>query len=242
MVQRALVFLAAIFLLSAANVEAGLVIDQFSSTSDQSLVVTKKKPSKELQAAIDTSIAIGGYRDILLEEVSDQPVHVDVFAPDDGDNGLFLSQGTGAAKTTVTWDGTDSPNLLSYGLHDDLTSGGVDKCFLLTVGGVTGTGINVTMTIYTYDSAHSIAYSSTMTTPVLITHAGDVSLPFSGFSGGASLTNVNAITLQLNGTDHPGSDIAITKIVTATPEPSTLMLAAVGALVFLGTGRKWRRA
>jgi hypothetical protein len=236
MVQRACVFLAAVFLLSAANVQA-TVIDSFNA-ADQTLMVTRSNPDMSEQMPVGS--AIGGFRDISLHRVSSQPIFVNVFS-DSQDSGLFFSQGTGEAETTVTWDGANSPNLRSYLLNAPLTSEGENR-FLLHVADVTGTGINVTMTVYTNDDTH---YSATDS--VWVTAADVISLPYTSFThngpdGAANFADVDAIVLRLSGTGHVGSDVAITKLETAAPEPSTLVLAVIGVVVSLCVGRRWRRA
>ena len=121
-----------------------------------------------------------------------------------------------------------------------MTIGG-DNSFLLNVIGLTGTGIDVTMTVYSNGGANS----STMTTPFPVTNTGEIPLLFSGLSGNADLTDVNAIVMELSGVGHAGSDIAISSLTTTTttsPEPSTLVLAAMGVVALLGVGRKWRKA
>jgi hypothetical protein len=238
MIPRTCVILAAVFLLTAANVHADLIIDQFDGpAAGQSLVVTNKTPDPHDSQA-DGS-ALGGYRDIQLTRVSGQPIYVDVFG-DPEDNGLFFTQGTGQAIATVTWYGADSSNGPIYALNKDLTSGGDDR-FLLTVADVTGQGINVSMTVYTEDSSHVIHSSTTV--PLLVTAPGVISLPYyTAFSGTADFTKIDGIALELDGTGLAGSDIAIASLSAATPEPSTLVLAAIGSMVFLGVGRKWRRA
>jgi hypothetical protein len=237
MSPRASVFLAAVLLLGANIARAEIIIDQFNTPDDQSLKVTTKH-------AVDTSVvlassAIDGWRDISLHLVASQPMYVDVFS--DPGAGLFFSQGTGQAYTIVTWAGADTSSGPQYALNANLTSGG-DSEFLLSVAKATGTGINVTMTVYTDDGTHS-----STTDPLLVTAAGDFSLPFASFihpgsNGFANFTDIDAIVLKLDGTNHPGSDIALTSLKTTVPEPSTFMLAAVGALVFLGVGRRWRKA
>lgn len=238
MALRAFTFLAAIFLVSATNLRAELIIDQFDSPSDgQSVRVTQKSPDD-----MDTSLAntaIGGYRDLLLHRVAGQPISVDIYS--DPGAGMYFTQGTGQGIATVTWDGEYSFYSTSYKLTANLTEHGEDE-FVLTVDAFDGTGINVSMTLYTGDGNHSSA-----TLPKLITAAGDVVIPFDDFTiagpgGAATLSNVNAIELKLDGTGHPGSDLAITKLKTTVPEPSTFVLFAVGTVALVGMGRKWRKA
>lgn len=238
MALRAFSFLAAIFLVSATNLRAELIIDQFDSPTDgQSVKVTQRSPTAADTSTADT--AIGGYRDLYLHRVAGQPIYLDVFS--DPGAGMYFSEGTGEAVAIVTWDGEDSFNTRSYSLHANLTGGGEDA-FSLKVDALDGTGINVSMVLYTGDGNHSSA-----TLPKLITAAGEISIPFTDFTiagsgGAATLSNVNAIELKLDGTGHAGSDIAITSLKTAVPEPSTLVLLAMGAVALVGVGRKWRKA
>ncbi len=236
MIQRATIFVAAFFLLSATAVRAELVIDPFNTPADQSLRVTAASPNDSDTSAAAT--ALGGWRDISLARVSGQPIYVDVFS--DPGAGLYLSEGTGEAVAIVTWDGENSPSVRGYSLNANLTSGGEDK-FLLSVADVTGSGVNVTMTVYTNDGTHFSA-----TDPLLVTAAGDIPFSFASFihtgpDGPANFADIDAIVLQLDGTGHAGSDVAITSLKTAVPEPSTLVLAAVGALALLGVGRRLRK-
>ena len=96
------------------------------------------------------------------------------------------------------------------------------------------------MTVYT-DATHASQYVTT----VPAGGSSNLLLPYSLFSqigaNGANFSNVGAIVLEFNGVGHAGSDITIGPIQTV-PEPSTLALAAIGAMVALGFGRRWRRA
>lgn len=236
------IFLAAILVLSVADLHAGLiVVDRFTNpgTSDQSIVVTAKKLNSHSELGIGS--VLGGYRNIALWDASGQPVFVDVFGTDDGDPGLFFTQGTGAGTTTVTWSGSTSTTLAFNLGSRDLTDSGTNNKFDLTIGGVTGTGVDAKLIVYSNDGSHA------STATFSISAAGDILIPFytsfsaTGSSGGASFTDIDAIQLILDGTQHVGNDVAITSL-TVIPEPSTLLLAAIGAVAFLGAGRKWREA
>ncbi len=73
------------------------------------------------------SSALGGWRDISLHEVADQPMYVNVFS--DPGAGLYFSEGTGQAYTIITWAGADTTNGPQYNLNANLTSGGtIDSC------------------------------------------------------------------------------------------------------------------
>ena len=117
---------------------------------------------------------------------------------------------------------------------------------MFNVLATTGTGVELTMTVYT-DATHASTYS----TLVPGGYFGSESWQYGGFSqlvgaaGPANFGTVGAIVLDFNGTGHVGSDITIGPLQTNTgtvPEPSALALAAIGAMVFFGFGRRWRRA
>ena len=107
---------------------------------------------------------------------------------------------------------------------------------------VTGTGLNLKMTVYT-DATDASEYDSF----VSVGTTGIVSVPYGSFSqvgtnGPANFASVGAIVLKLSGSGNSGSDITIKSIRTSVgvPEPSTLVMAVIVVMVLLG-GRCWRR-
>jgi len=238
MIRRSAAFLAAlaaVFVWPAANVQATL-IDSFDA-GNQSLWVSPGTPYSLSQANVG-SMAIGGYRNVAIQWITGRQSYVDVL-DDPTLTGLSFTQGTAQAKTTVTWDGPDIPNVLGYSLNANLASGGANG-FVLDVAQVTGTGVNLTMTVYTNDASHASVYSHLLTAGT----TGAFAVPYTSFSGAASFSDVDVIVLELDGTGHSGSDITINSIKTSVigvPEPSTLVMTAIGALVFLGAGRRWKR-
>jgi hypothetical protein len=242
MTPRAMAFLAAIVTLCASNVHAGLLtVDDFSTIPalGHSPRVTTNGSFAESATYLDTSSVIGGWRYISLQRLAGQLTYVDVFpAPNPG---LYFNQGTGSAITTLVWDGANPSIGLTYSLDANLTSGGGDK-FMLDVAGVTGSGIDVKMTVYTQDTNDPGKIYSSTTSSRLVDKGGIFTFEFADFRGGANFADIDTIVLEMNGSAHPGSCIALNSLRTAAPEPSTLLLAGVGVLGFLGVGRKWRKA
>jgi hypothetical protein len=240
MVHRTAALLVAIVVLSAANANATL-IDSFDVAS-QSSWASASIPDSSSQAHPGTTTAIGGYRDVAIHWLLGAKSYVDVLTGMDGSE-LAFAQGSGQAETTVTWDGANSPNVLSYSLGADLTTNGNNE-FVLDIAEVTGTGLNLTMTVYNTDGIHA----STYTTVVPANTVGDFAIKYSSFtstsvgiSGIADFVHTGAIVLDLSGSSHSGSDITINSISTATgttaPEPSTLTML-LGTLAVFGLLRR----
>ncbi|MEN6459536.1 MAG: PEP-CTERM sorting domain-containing protein [Thermoguttaceae bacterium] len=232
MLQRSAVVVVACALM-ATNVQ-GTVIDSFD-TAAQSLSVSPKKTALE-QVSLDSSAGLGGYRDLTLQWLNGRTAFVDVLTEAFW-TGLSFTQGTSEAKLKVTWDGSDSPGVLDYALGANLTAAGQDR-LQFDVAEVTGTGLTMTITVYT-DASHASTYTSFVTagtTGVLeVTYASFAS---SGTSGAANFSNIGAIVLEFNGAGHSGSDITISQIETAVPEPSTIAMAAVCGLALMGLSRR----
>ena len=239
MSARIVCLCASILAFSAGSVDATL-IDSFGDVN-QSAIVWSSLPFSASQANPGSSVAIGGYRDLALQWVSGDLAFANVLPA--GPTGEFsFTQGTAQGTTAITWDGADTPGTLSYLLGTDLTSGGGNE-FLLDVSATTGTGVGLTMTVYS-DATHASQYS----TSVVGGFSGSLLLPYGGFStlgpNPADFSNVGAIVLQLNGVGHTGSDITFSSVQTATapvPEPSALALAAIGVAI-IGLGRRWRKS
>jgi hypothetical protein len=231
--------LCALVLLCSAGTAGASLIDSFNAGS-QTLFVWPGAPTASNQANPGTGTAIGGYRDITLQWISGDLDFANVLAS--SPTGKFsFTEGTAEGKVDITWDGANTPSVLSYLLGANLTTGGDDE-FRLVVDAVTGSGVPMTMTVYT-DATHASAYSTTV--PAGTT--GNVFVPYASFAqvaaGPANFANVGAIVLEFNGTGHVGSDITLGLIQTqqSVPEPSTLALSAIGALV-LGLVSRRRKA
>jgi hypothetical protein len=243
MTPRAMAFLATAIMLCASNVHAeSVTIDDFSTPPGlgHSPRLTANGPFAQNATNLDSSSVIGGWRYISLQRLAGEPTYVDVFSSPNP--GLFFSQGTGSAIATLIWDGANPSNGLTYGLDANLTSGGGDE-FVLDVAGVTERGIDVKMTVYTQDANNPERIYSSTTGSRLVDKGGIVTFDFfTDFTGNANFADIDTIVLELNGSTHPGSCIALNSFRMAAPEPSTLLLAGVGVLVFLGVRRRWRRA
>ena len=241
MLMRIAGVFALVWFFSAACAEATL-IDSFGAGSDgvsQSLIVWSGYQSDSSQVNPETGIAIGGYRDMALQWESGGPAFADVLVT--GGAGSFsFTQGTAQGNTTLTWDGANTPNVLSYALNTDITDGGVENGFVMNVAEITGTGLTFTVTVYT-DATDYSRFSGTLPGGL----SGDQALPFSSFTQGgagpATFANVGAIVFNIDGAGRSGSDITINSIRTANievPEPSAIALAMIAAMLF---GVRWRR-
>jgi hypothetical protein len=226
---------AVILALSSAYAQATM-IDSFSVT-DQALFVDPYGSGQTASSSLAAPDAIGGFRDVALQWISGSLDFADVVSQ----GSMFsFTQGTAVGQATITWDGALASNVYSLGANLDGNE------FLIDVLGTTGTGVELTMTVYT-DATHASTYSTFVpggyanTEPLLYTGFTQLG----GAAGPANFANVGAIVLNFNGTGNPGSDITIGSLQTNTqtvPEPSTLALAAIGAMAFLGFGRRRRRA
>jgi hypothetical protein len=231
---------AVIFALSAADLEATL-IDSFD-VGDQWLSVSYR-PGRQFDSEdVAASAAIKGHRDVWLQWLSGSSIDAEVVTNASIGTGFYFSQGVGEAKATIVWDGEGVTNSIGNSLNADLEMAGADR-FLLDISAVTDDGMTLTMKVYT-DSGEPWKYSCPLTAQT----GGSVPLLYSDFTRAGSnysvsFSNVGAIVLELDGTGHSGSDVRIRKLETATPEPSTLGLAAIGtiALAFFGL-RKRRRS
>jgi hypothetical protein len=237
MIKRTGVLLAAVLAFSAANVEATL-IDSFSAKS-QSYLASRWRQSDSGQKRPGSDVAIGGYRDVGVRWISGGMSRVKVFADRD-EPGFDFTEGFGQAIARLTWDGANSPDRLSFSLGADLKSGGDDD-FLFDIGKVSGNGTRLKMTVYT-----SATHASVYTSVVEAGTSGDLKIPYSSFRPvgcycGADFSHVGAIVLELSGVGRAGSDITINSIRTSAPEPSSLVLAAIGAIAFLGLKKRRRK-
>jgi hypothetical protein len=225
---------AIILALVVACAEASL-IDTFAA-GKQSLSVSADATTDSNQANPGTGVAIGGWRDIALTWISGDLDFANTLPA----GGKFaFTQGTSEGEATITWDGANSQGVLSYLLGANLTSGGNDE-FLLNILTTTGTGLGLTMTVYT-DATNASSYS----TSVAGGFSGNKTLLYSSFTqsgtaGPANFANVGAIVLGLKGAGHAGSDITIGTISTgqSVPEPPTLAFAVMGAMAAIWG---WRR-
>jgi hypothetical protein len=231
--------IAVVCALSATNVEATL-IDSFEA-GDQWLSVSyrvgRQFGSEDISAP---GAVIKGYRDVWLQWLSGSSIDAEVVTNASIGTGFYFSQGVGEAKATLVWDGEGVTNTIGHSLNENLETGGADR-FLLDIAAVTGDGMTLTMKVYT-DGAQPWTYSCPLTAQT----SGIVPVLFSDFTqaGGSdpvSFSNVGAIVLELNGAGHSGSDIRIHSIQTAVPELSTLGMAAIGIIAFLGLRNRWRR-
>jgi hypothetical protein len=244
MLIRIASLLALVSIFSVGATEAAL-IDSFD-TGTQSLFVSGAQLQASQQLNVGTGTAIGGYRDISLKWTSGFLDFASVSIS--GPQGLFVftqlnSAPASTGEASITWDGSDTPNLLSYLLKANLTENSDDK-FIIDVNTVAGSGMDILMTVYS-DSAR--ASRKTISLPG--GYSGALPMLYSDFlpigtGGAADFSSVGAIVLTCDGSAHEGASIVLNSVETAhevVPEPSTLVMLAFGAMALVGMGRRWRR-
>lgn len=212
----------AIALMWAGSVDA-LTIDNFEAVSHSATVTLPATTDTDTQNPVAS--ALGGQRQLDVITASGDPGDSATLQVLSGSGILALANGpTVNSTTSVTWDNfTDV----------DLTDAGASDFFSLTVLSVDVSGIGLQVDI-TSDSGTS-TYSDTILPP-----AGIFQANFAAFSAGADFTEVDSIVLTLT-TPADSVDATFDFIFTsgAIPEPSTVILFAVGGLGMLGYA--WRR-
>ena len=231
------ILLAAIVLTNAVSLQADVIIDPFNGYQTLSASGTPAGP-KNAFASLTDPIVLGGERDVWLSRTSSNSgsVSMDV---DGSFNGAlaYASSPATSGYALITYDGTDGSSALNYtGLGGiDLTQSGVNTG--VAIGTTSDIGAAATFTVYS-DATHYSTYN----VPVLADIDFNFTRYFATFSsfttgagaaGGADFTNVGAITLKLDGTANPGTDIGVDYFVATVPEPSGSMLILSAGLVFI---------
>jgi hypothetical protein len=215
--------------------EAIVVIDDFDTYSFLNVTGPPSGPAS-LFSSYTTSESIGGERDVFIERTSANSgaVAMDI-------SGSVLSQLSYASAPSTSgnlrlvYDGLDGLSALNpTGLGGvDLTQSGVNTGVFLR--SASDLGASITFTVYTDADRFSV-----VTVPI----AADPSFTFmdyytdftsfspAGSSGGASFTNVGAITLELNGSTA-GTDVSIQTVVASVPEPGSCFLIFAAGMALL---------
>ena len=241
--MRPLRRLPALILLALSPIAwADLMIDDFSASQYFSVSGAPSGYKSAFNSVADLAI-LGGERDAFLERTSTNSgsISMDV-------NGSFTdamayaSSPATSGRAIITYDGTDGSSAFNpTGLGGvDLTLGG--QYHGLNIHTTSDIGASVTFTIYTDATRYS-----TYTLPVL----ADPTFTFvdyfvnwtsfttgAGAASGADFTNVGAITLTMDGTTNPGTDIGIDYFAASVPEPSGAVLLGTVGLLWLGRRRR----
>lgn len=203
---------------------------------------------------LTSNSVIGGQRDLHVQYWLG-PAEANLYANPYGLNQVLeFNQSAGVIATaTVTWDGVDgdrSTTPAAGGLGGiDLTAGGLNEAFAFNLGiDAAGAGENLVLRIF----SGSDVSEATVVIPVNDgTAVIDHIVPFSDFAGGADLTAVDAIQLELGGT-KTSIDAQIGPIgligsavenisVAVVPEPSTVLMGLFAITWFVGKNRRRRR-
>ncbi|MDQ3331152.1 MAG: PEP-CTERM sorting domain-containing protein [Planctomycetota bacterium] len=243
------VFCFGVGLLSAAPLQADLVIDGFSSpaggqvASDDTINGVPVISSLGGQAGL-----LGMSREIIVNKTgqigfgtqtvraSSNEVDTDIFNFDQ-----FSSTARGTAN--LIYDGGADGMLSPMGLGGvDLTQGGTNAGFVFENLTVTGSGLMLTVNLYNAATGALFTSGAQLLTNGFM---GDYVLLYSSFVGpGGALTptNVGAIEIIVDGSAivASGSDLTFALVSSAAvPEPSSMVLC--GLLSLAGVGYRLRR-
>jgi hypothetical protein len=208
-------------------VHASLIIDSFETT--QSLTVTEKASNDSDWAA--GGDILGGHRGIELDLAAPLSGRNNVDIAIDSSNALDFSQGSGAGRALLVWDGRQSGQVGSVdsaGLNIDLTENGRNAAIAFDVL-FNDRPIGMTFTLYSDSTPFSYTYALPGGTGSLGTHV----ISFAAFPAGFDPTQVGAISLLIDGTTAAGADLRVKDlrcVPFAVPEPSTWLLLSLAGL------------
>jgi hypothetical protein len=230
--------------LGSPTLHAVFTVDTFNATQTNRVTGTPSgyKSAFTFSNAVTTAV-VGGQRDIFLERTTVGSVDLLTATVNSGILGaLSFSTPPGVAgRATIVWDGIDglvSTNFTGLG-SVDLTQGGFNNAF--EISRYSDLGASLEFGVYTDESNFSLF---TTTVPSGASVFVPALIPFSSFTigggSGASFANVGAISLRIDGTANPGTDVVLDYIV-AVPEPSSAVLGLLGACG-LALSRRRRRS
>jgi hypothetical protein len=222
---------AAVIGMAATTAEAVVTnVDLFNTTTAAITVNSGSGPATNTTAGPDI---LGGDREMILQLVSVTTPGNGSFAEVQGANGLldFSQQATSQAVLTLQYDGVQNPadTTLQLGLGSVNFANGPENFLSVTIGS-SESGASLLFSIY----SNALGNKSTATLNIVapINAPTDFLIPYASFVGGATFTDVDALTVQISG--PPSLDITLDAITTSVPEPSTA-LAALGIFGAVGT-------
>lgn len=223
--KLALTAVAGLGLMTASAAAAPITIDTFDGdawVADAPFFIIGS------EAEVAAGSAIGGWRDLLAESDSTDPLATEVRT---SGGSLAYSNTAGSSGTgTVTWDGNDgdASTVDTSGLGGiDLTDGGTNDGFLIKL---LSADANLSITLNVWDMAGNLSSLDVLFTTSLVEYSAFLYLD--GFVGGADLTNVGAIQLVLDG---PENIDAVIDFIAVAPVPlGPAMPPLLGALFMLG--------
>ena len=244
MTRIATLLMATTLLLVASGARADILIDSFIDFQDVS--ISGGPVGFKSNWATQTAVSIlGGERDLYVERTSANSgsISMDVDGSFPGALAYASSPAT-LGRGIITYDGTDGSNGINYtGLGGvDLTASG--QYLGVALSTTSDVGAVVRFTIYT-DETHFSTFSSsiladpTFTFQSYFTRFSDFT--DSGVDGGADFTNVGAITVELDGSSHPGTDVGIDYFAATVPEPSGAMLIFCSGMLLMFRDRRNHR-
>lgn len=244
MPRLSLLSLSAILALTAPLLRADILIDPF--TDFQYTAISGGPVGFQSSwDAISAGSILGSEREIYIERTSANSgsISMDVDGSFTGALAYASSPAT-RGRGIIVYDGADTNGAIDYtGLGGiDLTDAG--QYLGVALSTTSDLGATVRFTIYT-DATHystftnSILADPTFTFQSYFTRFADFSA--AGVDGGADFSNVGAITVELDGTSTPGTDIGIDYFAATVPEPSGAMLIFFSGMMLMFRGRRHSR-
>lgn len=223
---------ACVVLSGGQQLRADFFVDTFDTfqTTNVNFAPSGYKSAFSFKAAAE---AVGGERDMLVERTGTSGlVRFDVNNSYLG-AASFASGPTVPGRGTLTWDGADglsTTNVTGLG-GVDLTQSGANDKFLLRL--ISDLGATLTIKAYTDAANFSMASVAVPTNlSFILTHQGILFSSFTiGGGSGANFANIGAISMEVDGTGNPGTDVVFDYVITTAlvPEPSSAALWLLGA-------------
>jgi hypothetical protein len=225
-------FITSLLLLAVSSAHADVLVDDFSAYQFLSL---SGGPSgyKSGFGGLSAGGILGGQREVFLERLSSNSGSVSADVNGSFSDAVsFASSPATSGRSLFTYDGADSIFGINHtGLGGlDLTEGGMNMGFM--VNATSDLGATLRLSVYTdADRFSTRSFFVSADPSFTFTNYFNSWSTFSagGSLGGADFANVGAITVELDGSMIPGTDVGIDFFASVVPEPS-------GAMSVLATG------
>jgi hypothetical protein len=234
------IIITASLLLATCTVKGDVLIDDFNAYQFLSL---SGGPSgyKSGFGALSAGGILGGEREVHLERLSGNSGSVSADVNGSFTDAVsFASSPATAGRSLFTYDGGDGlfgVNPIGLG-GIDLTEGGLNNGFM--VNATSDLGATLRLSVFT-DADHYSTRSFLISADPSFTFTNYfnswATFTAGGSLGGADFTNVGAITVELDGSMVPGTDVGIDFFASVVPEPSSMITLLTAGLV-LGCRRR----
>jgi len=208
------------------------LIDSFDSNQ----WVSVSGPPSGYKSAFDSLAAtnvVGQSRDVFVERTLGTFGSV-AFDANVSSNGVatFAQGQNTAGRAQVVWDGSDTASDIVYnGLGGlDMTQGGTNKYLYTRYGSDLG---NVSIQFTFYTDSTNFSYTTVTAPANTLSNRVTAWVPLTNFTvgggTGADFTKIGAVSMLIDGTAQLNADLQIDEVILWVPEPSSAVLALLGA-------------